>query len=295
MTERIEERERSKFYMRDASGNGNFSNIPEPDLNRLLDLRHHDPHSILGAHLTDGGAIVRTYRPDAEQVMLIVDNQQPREMHPRPEPGLFEITVPEKGPEIFRHRLEVHYPGDHRVTIRQPYSFPPTLGDLDLFLWAEQKHEQIWKKMGAHPVVVEGAAGTAFALWAPNAAGVSVVGDFNGWDGRLHRVIAIRGLTAGDGSSRNTRIWEVWRHRRTHSRDDLRLHVVAPICVRARKCRKDCTGWPIHQGLGAGRSAFLRRSADSATWPVWRLPPQRLQTAWPRVTGAQGLESLSGF
>jgi len=169
-----------------GNGGGRVSPIPRDDLRRLLELRHRDPHSILGAHLSKGGAIIRAYRPEAVKISLLLDDQAPREMIARPEPGLFEVAVPEKGPEIFRHRLEVEYPGNHRVTVRQPYSFPPTLGEVDIYLWAEQKHEQIWKKMGAHVCEVAGVSGTSFALWAPNAAGISVVGDFNGWDGRLH-------------------------------------------------------------------------------------------------------------
>ncbi|HTR24006.1 MAG TPA: hypothetical protein VMI10_08475, partial [Terriglobales bacterium] len=168
-----------------ASVDGSFSKIPDQELKDLLELRHRDPHSILGVHLIDDGAIVRTYRPDAQQVFLLLEDRGPREMLPRPEPGLFEIAVAEPGPDVFRYRLEVHYPGNNRVTIREPYSFPPTLGDLDVHLWVEQKQDQIWKKMGAHPIEVAGVGGTSFALWAPNSAGISVVGDFNGWDGRL--------------------------------------------------------------------------------------------------------------
>jgi len=181
---------------RPPSVDGSFSKIPDQELRDLTELRHRDPHSILGGHLIDGGAIVRTYRPDAQKVFLLLEQQGPREMAPRPEPGLFEIAVSEPGPDVFRYRLEIHYPGNNRVTIREPYSFSPTLGDLDVHLWVEQKQNQIWKKMGAHPCEVDGVGGTSFALWAPNAAGISVVGDFNGWDGRLDmmRVLGNSGL-----------------------------------------------------------------------------------------------------
>ena len=160
------------------------SSIPTEELNRLLQLTHRDPHSILGAHPTDRGVIVRAYRPDAQRISLIIDGEQPREMTQRPQPGLFEILVSDRR-EVFPYQLEVHYPGDHVATIRQPYSFPQTLGELDLHLWAEQKHERIWDKLGAHIRELNRVQGTSFAVWAPNAAGVSVVGDFNSWDGRL--------------------------------------------------------------------------------------------------------------
>ncbi len=164
---------------------GALSKIAPDELKRLLELKHQDPHSILGVHPTAGGAIVRAWRPDAEQIFLIREGEPPREMTRRPEPGLFEIFVKEplQGPA---YQLEVHYPGGNVVTIRQQYSFMPTLGDLDIHLWIEQKHERIWEKMGAHVREAEGVRGVSFALWAPNAAGVSVVGDFNGWDGRLN-------------------------------------------------------------------------------------------------------------
>ncbi len=160
------------------------SNIPAEELKRLLALRHHDPHSILGAHSTDRGVIVRAYRPDAQKIFAMLDGEPPREMLMRPEPGLFEILIADRR-QIFPYQLRVHYPGGLVATIREPYPFPPTLGALDLHLWAEQKHERIWDKLGAHVLEFEGVQGTSFAVWAPNADGVSVVGDFNSWDGRL--------------------------------------------------------------------------------------------------------------
>src|SRR5579862_6016328 len=126
-----------------------LSSIPAEELRRLLQLRHQDPHSILGAHPTERGVIVRTYRPHAQRALLIVDGESPREMIRRPEPGLFEIRVSERR-QVFPYQLMVHYPGGVVVTIREPYPFPPTLGELDLYLWAEQKHERIWDKLGAH-------------------------------------------------------------------------------------------------------------------------------------------------
>src|SRR5258705_8491859 len=87
------------------------SNIPAEELNRLLQLRHRDPHSILGAHPTDRGVIIRAYRPDAQRIFLIVDDgKPPLEMTKRPEPGLFEILVLERH-EVFQYQIEVHYPG----------------------------------------------------------------------------------------------------------------------------------------------------------------------------------------
>ncbi|HTY53801.1 MAG TPA: 1,4-alpha-glucan branching protein GlgB [Candidatus Binataceae bacterium] len=175
------------------------SKIPAEQLKLLLELRHKDPHSILGAHPTERGVIVRAYRPDAERIMLLIDGEAPRAMVERPEPGLFEILVTDRR-QVFPYRIEVHYADDEVVTLRQPYSFAPTLGELDLHLWAEQKHQRIWDKLGAHVREIDGVRGIGFAVWAPNAAGVSVVGDFNNWDGRLHMMRML-------GSSG---VWEVF-------------------------------------------------------------------------------------
>ncbi|HML15994.1 MAG TPA: 1,4-alpha-glucan branching protein GlgB [Bryobacteraceae bacterium] len=168
-----------------AQGGGAFSHLPAEQLKHLFALTHRDPHSILGAHQIDSGVVVRVYRPAAKQVLLLVDGKPPRAMAERPERGLFEARV-EDWPAPATCRFEVHYAGGAVVTIRDPYLFRPVLGDLDLHLCAEQKHERIWDKFGAHARELEGVRGVSFAVWAPNAAGVSVVGDFNGWDGRLY-------------------------------------------------------------------------------------------------------------
>jgi 1,4-alpha-glucan branching enzyme len=144
-----------------------------------------DPHAILGAHPSKGGVKVRTYRPEAETVAVLVDGQDPvllKLAHPA---GVFEGVV--KGAELpLTYALRVRYPdgGDFRVD--DPYRFPPTLGDVDLHLIGEGRHERLWERLGAHPTEIDGVAGTAFAVWAPSARSVSVVGDFNSWDGRLN-------------------------------------------------------------------------------------------------------------
>ncbi|HEV2171390.1 MAG TPA: hypothetical protein VGR40_10600, partial [Candidatus Binatus sp.] len=162
-----------------------LTEVPREDLNRLLALRHADPHSILGAHIIPAGVVVRTYRPNAEKVLLLEDGQEPLEMTERPEAGIFEIVVAGRR-ATFPYQLSVSYPGGSQFTLRSSYSFLPSLGELDLYLLREQKHERAYDKLGAHVHEMDGIAGVAFAVWAPNASGVSVVGDFNGWDGRLH-------------------------------------------------------------------------------------------------------------
>lgn len=182
----MQEAEHSPFYEWDVS---------REEVERLLALDHHDPHAFLGARVAGDGVVVRAYRPDAEAIFLIVEGKTRVAMPRRHDAGIFEAKVPERH-EIFRYELEIHYPDGRVFTIIDPYSFLPTLGDLDLHLWAETTHDRAYHKLGAHPRVIDGVKGVSFAVWAPNARGVSVVGDFNGWDGRLHmmRVLGSSGV-----------------------------------------------------------------------------------------------------
>jgi 1,4-alpha-glucan branching enzyme len=157
---------------------------------RLLALAHHDPHELLGAHLCEGGVVVRAYRPNATAIRLLIEDGTRVEMEPRHEAGIFEAVLRGRS-EIFRYQLEIHYEDGSVFTIVDPYSFLPTLGDLDLHLWAQTRHERAYDKLGAHVRTIGGVEGVSFAVWAPTARGVSVVGDFNGWDGRLHMMRAL--------------------------------------------------------------------------------------------------------
>jgi 1,4-alpha-glucan branching enzyme len=101
--------------------------------------------------------------------------------------GFFELLVEDRT-ETFPYKLVVHYPDGSTFTQRDPYAFLPTLGDLDMHLFGEGQHQELYRKLGAHVRKHGGVAGVSFAVWAPHAEGVSVVGDFNGWDGRLHQM-----------------------------------------------------------------------------------------------------------
>ncbi|HUO04860.1 MAG TPA: 1,4-alpha-glucan branching protein GlgB [Candidatus Binataceae bacterium] len=156
-----------------------------PGIDRLLALEHHDPHAILGLHPARGGVVVRAFRPGAVAVALLPDGGDAIPMRLVDPAGLFEARV-EGRTDSFGYRLEIRYPEGEPIVIRDPYSFLPTLGEIDLYLWSEQKHERAYDKLGAHVREIDGVTGVAFAVWAPNARGVSVVGDFNRWDGRVH-------------------------------------------------------------------------------------------------------------
>jgi 1,4-alpha-glucan branching enzyme len=141
-----------------------------------------DPHAYLGAHPVRGGVVVRAYRPDARSIRVLPMGV---ELEQQDGDGVFEGIV--EGAELpLDYELEVGYPAGESYVLRDPYAFLPTLGELDVHLAGEGRHEELYARLGAHPREVDGVAGVAFAVWAPNARSVSVVGDFNGWDGRLH-------------------------------------------------------------------------------------------------------------
>src|SRR5262249_11761877 len=127
--------------------------------------------------------VVRAYRPGAQAVRVLLDGVDAFEL--TGDDGLFTGTI--AGRELpLRYELEVAYPDGNVFRLEDPYRFRPTLGDVDLHLAGEGRHEELYERLGAHVLQHEGVAGTAFAVWAPAAAAVSVVGDFNSWDGRLH-------------------------------------------------------------------------------------------------------------
>jgi len=149
-----------------------------------------DPHSVLGAHeADDGGVVVRAYRPDAQAVRIKPGNVEAELKDPA---GLWEALLP-KAKLPLSYELEVSYPDGNTFTVRDPYAFLPTLGELDLHLIGEGRLEELYGKLGAHVREIDGVAGTSFAVWAPNARSVSVVGEFNSWDGRLHPMRSLGG------------------------------------------------------------------------------------------------------
>ena len=141
-----------------------------------------DPHATLGAHESNGGVVVRAFRPEARAVRVQPAGVEAELKDPA---GLWEALLPKTRLPL-EYELEVEYPNGDTFMLRDPYAFLPTLGELDLHLALEGRHEQLYEKLGAHVREIDGVAGTAFAVWAPNARSVSVVGDFNSWDGRLH-------------------------------------------------------------------------------------------------------------
>ena len=144
------------------------------EIEAIVHGEHRNPHGFLGHH----GNLVRVWRPDAAAV--VIGAVKAEKVH---DAGLFEARVAE---DVLEYKVDIEYRDGTKLTIDDPYRFWPTLGEVDLYLIGEGRHERLWEVLGSHHRVHEGAEGTAFAVWAPAAKAVRVVGDFNLWDGRVH-------------------------------------------------------------------------------------------------------------
>ena len=167
----------------------------------LMEARHGDPFAVLGMHRTraDGGYVVRALLPDADAAAVVsLDSGRAFAMRAVHGDYLFEAVLPDQA-AAFDYRLRVTW-GEHTLEIDDPYRFPPVLSDYDVWLLAEGSHRRPFEQLGAHPGTHENVSGVRFAVWAPNARRVSVVGDFNFWDGRRHPMR----LRAGAG------VWEIF-------------------------------------------------------------------------------------
>jgi 1,4-alpha-glucan branching enzyme len=170
---------------------------------------HGDPFSILGPHPESGGIVLRSFQPQADRAWVLeADGSRSlgemSRVHPN---GVFELRLP--GRDLpFAYRLRIEEAGGHRAELDDPYRFPPILGEMDVYLIAEGTHTRLYEKLGAHPMVIDGVGGVAFLVWAPSSSRVSVVGSFNGWDGRRHPMrkriecgvweLFVPGLSVGD-------------------------------------------------------------------------------------------------
>ncbi|MFG2352053.1 1,4-alpha-glucan branching enzyme [Streptomyces phaeochromogenes] len=154
------------------------------DRERLLSGAHHDPHALLGAHPAPEGVVFRALRPFATAVAVLSADGRRTELASEGD-GLFSGVLPGAQPleSIPEYTLLVRYEGGGELEVQDPYRFLPSLGEFDLHLFGEGRHEQLWKALGAEPTAHQGVAGTRFTVWAPNARGVRVAGDFSHWDG----------------------------------------------------------------------------------------------------------------
>lgn len=173
----------------------------------LVESRHYAPRSFLGFHEVENEHgikewIIRVFEPEAVRVAVYWENQNPEdavELAPIDKRGLFEIYL-QPLEALVPYKLIVDYKDGNREIKYDPYYFSPRFGEFDLHLFGEGNHHQIYYKLGAHPMVSDEVEGTLFAVWAPNAERVSVIGNFNYWDGRKH-------LMHAHGSSG---VWELF-------------------------------------------------------------------------------------
>jgi 1,4-alpha-glucan branching enzyme len=177
--------------------------ISPEQVNQIVYNLHHDPFEILGSHPLDqnGNApkwVVRAYLPQAQEAWVLVPTErQEYPMQSVHHPHFFECVI--ETAELANYQLKIRE-GDHERVTYDPYAFnSPYLTDFDLHLFGEGNHHRIYEKLGAHLATVEGISGVYFAVWAPSARNVSVLGDFNLWDGRQNQM-----------RKRNNSVWELF-------------------------------------------------------------------------------------
>lgn len=163
------------------------------EIKNLISGKLHDPFSILGAHplqnkQNDPGIVVRAFLPGARSVSVL--DLDPKKKHNASlidDQGLFETTLPGIT-NIIPYRLQVDFGIEPLSTFYDCYSFSPVISDYDLYLYNQGNHYEIYNKLGAHPWTHQNVSGVLFAVWAPSATRISVIGDFNQWDGRRHQM-----------------------------------------------------------------------------------------------------------
>jgi len=153
------------------------------EIDQLVAGHHHDPHSILGAHPGPDGVVVRAFRPLARSVTVVLDDGRRFGMDHLYQ-GVFTVTLPDEKVPEYRIATAYSAEGEDETLADDPYRYLPMIGEFDLHLIAEGRHEELWRVLGAHVREVGQVTGTSFAVWAPSALGVRVTGDFNYWDGR---------------------------------------------------------------------------------------------------------------
>ena len=153
----------------------------------LINGDHGAPFDLLGPHPAGDGVLsIRVFRPSAQSASIVIDGTGQQVLMTRlRDEGFFEVTIPMPAGKPGYRVEAVTYEGE-RETFVDPYAFPPTLTDYDLYLFSEGRHLESYEKLGAHPYTLDGVPGVRFAVWAPNAYRVSVIGGFNRWDARVH-------------------------------------------------------------------------------------------------------------
>lgn len=158
-----------------------------PRIEGIIYSEEDNPHEILGPHTVGKSVLFQTFQPGACGVNIIVGNDEKKnKMEMVDEAGYFACLLPGKVPDIYEY--EVQYKEGNTVLVKDAYRYPLGFNDKDIEKFNAGIHYTVYEKLGAHFMKVDGVEGTMFAVWAPNALRVSVVGDFNHWDGRVHQM-----------------------------------------------------------------------------------------------------------
>ena len=163
--------------------------LDEMAIEAVITGNHTNPHEVLGMHILDGNAFICVYMPNAANVEVISESKKGTYylMNKKDERGIFTLVF-ENQPEVFQYKLRITTNTGNTYETYDPYSFWPTISDYDLYLFNQGNHHRIYERLGAHIREIDGVYGASFCVWAPKAKRVSVVGEFNQWDGRRHQM-----------------------------------------------------------------------------------------------------------
>ncbi len=178
-----------------------------PEIEGIVYSESDNPHALLGAHVTGNCVLVQTFQPGAKSVRLQpLEGDKSYQMEMADEEGYFAVALP--GKKIPDYEYIVEAEDGSLKKVKDAYNFPPQMTKEDTEKFNAGIHYMVYEKLGAHPAKIDGVEGVLFAVWAPNALRVSVVGDFNGWDGRTHQMrrlwdsgifeLFLPGVKAGD-------------------------------------------------------------------------------------------------
>ncbi len=175
--------------------------LSDEEIKKIIYAYHHDPFQVLGMRkVGEGGIVVRAFFPDVVEAYVIdISTEKEFKMEKIRDEGLFQYHFKDRD-DVFKYQFRKVFNEEYEQIIYDPYSFMPVLTDFDQHLFSIGDHHHTYEKLGAHTMKIDNIKGTHFAVWAPSAKRVSVIGDFNNWDGRKHQMRVL-------GS---TGIWEIF-------------------------------------------------------------------------------------
>jgi 1,4-alpha-glucan branching enzyme len=274
--------------------------LTEDEVAALIEARHADPFAVLGMHPdADGDLWVRALLPGARKVALhdTATGKRVGALLARHAAGLFEALIPRRR-RAFDYRLRVTWTDGGEGLMADPYRYGPLIGEQDLYYLGEGSHQRPFEVLGAHPLTLGDGLyaieGVRFAVWAPNASRVSVVGSFNNWDGRRHPMrsrgpsgiweLFVPDVTAGDLYKYEIR-----------SRDGVMLPLKCDPYARASQLRPDTASvvaapLPPRRALPTGRAQANARDAPISIYEVhlgsWRRHPDGRFHSWDELAAA---------